>query len=132
MDEKMKEALEAFLNALRESDAVVHYNNVKEAYTADGELITLVNEYNMQGQLLRDEGAKPERDDALIEQITEKLKETYDAIMRNEHMLAMQEAEQKISEIVSDIDRGIRSVIMPEDVEGGACTGNCSSCGGCH
>ena len=132
MDEKMKQALEQFLNALRESEAVVNYQAAKDRYVADGELITLVNEYNMQGQMLRDEGAKPERDDELIGQITEKLKETYDAIMRNENMVAFQQAEQAVSELISDVDRGIRSVVMPEDVEGGACSGNCSSCGGCH
>lgn len=132
MDEKLKEALENFLNALRDCDAVKHYTAVKEAYIADGELVTLINEYNMQGQMLRDEGAKPERDDVLIGEITDKLKETYDAIMMNARMQEMQQAEQVISEIISDIDRGIRSVVMSEDVEGGACSGNCSSCGGCH
>ena len=128
----MKQALEQFLNALRDSEAVKNYQAAKDRYIADGELITLVNEYNMQGQMLRDEGAKPERDDVLIGQITEKLKETYDAIMRNENMVAFQKAEQAVSELISDVDRGIRSVVMPEDVEGGACSGNCSTCGGCH
>lgn len=128
----MKQALEQFLNALRDSEAVKNYQAAKDRYIADGELITLVNEYNMQGQMLRDEGAKPERDDVLIGQITEKLKETYDAIMRNENMVAFQQAEQAVSELISDVDRGIRSVVMPEDVEGGACSGNCSTCGGCH
>lgn len=132
MDENMKQALEQFLNALRDSEAVKNYQAAKDRYIADGELITLVNEYNMQGQMLRDEGAKPERDDVLIGQITEKLKETYDAIMRNENMVAFQQAEQAVSELISDVDRGIRSVVMPEDVEGGACSGNCSTCGGCH
>lgn len=132
MNDNTKRALEALLNALREDEAVVRYDAAKQAYLADGGLITLVNEYNMQGQLLRDEGAKPERDEALIAQITEKLKETYDAILRNERMLAMQDAEQAVSLLVADIDRGIRSVIMPEDVEGGACTGNCSTCGSCR
>lgn len=128
----MKQALEQFLNALRDCEAVKNYQAAKDRYIADGELITLVNEYNMQGQMLRDEGAKPERDDVLIGQITEKLKETYDAIMRNENMVAFQQAEQAVSELISDVDRGIRSVVMPEDVEGGACSGNCSTCGGCH
>ena len=132
MDNNMKQALEQFLNALRDSEAVKNYQAAKDRYIADGELITLVNEYNMQGQMLRDEGAKPERDDVLIGQITEKLKETYDAIMRNENMVAFQQAEQAVSELISDVDRGIRSVVMPEDVEGGACSGNCSTCGGCH
>lgn len=132
MNEELKIALEAFLNVLRESEPLKRYNEAKEAYVADGHLIALVNQYNVQGQLLRDEGAKPERDQELIGQITAKLKELYDEILRNEHMLAMQEAEQAVSEIVTEINHGVQSIVQPEAVEGGACGGNCSSCKGCH
>lgn len=132
MNEALKNALETFLTAFRDSEPVVNYLNAKELYVADGKLIALVNQYNVQGQLLRDEGAKPERDEELITQITGKLKEIYDEIMRNENMLAMQQAEQVISDIISDINRGIQSIVQPEAVEGGACGGNCSSCSGCH
>ncbi len=132
MNEEWKKTLETFLNAFRDSEPVTRYQNAKALYLADGKLIALVNQYNVQGQLLRDEGAKPERDQELIAQITEKLKELYDEITRNEHMQAMQEAEQEISEIIADINRGIQSIVQPEAVEGGACGGNCSSCRGCH
>lgn len=132
MNESLKQALETFLTAFRESEPVVNYQNAKAMYIADGKLIALVNQYNVQGQLLRDEGAKQERNEELIAQITGKLKELYDEIMRNENMLAMQQAEQAISDIISDINRGIQSIVQPEAVEGGACGGNCSSCSGCH
>ena len=132
MNEELKNALETFLNTLRNSEPVVKYLSAKDAYLSDGHLIALVNQYNVQGQLLRDEGAKPERDQELIGQITAKLKELYDEILRNEHMLAMQEAEQVISEIVNEINHGVQSIVQPEAVEGGACGGNCSSCKGCH
>jgi cell fate (sporulation/competence/biofilm development) regulator YlbF (YheA/YmcA/DUF963 family) len=90
----------------------------------------LIGEYNLQGQLLRDEGSKEERDEARIAEITTKLTELYDEIMANETMADMQAAEQEISAIVNDVNRGMQSILQPE-MEGG-CSGNCSSCSSCH
>ena len=131
MNESWKKDLEIFLDALRNCEPVVRYREAKDAYVADGHLIALVNQYNVEGQLLRDEGAKPERNPELIAQITGRLKELYDEIMRNEHMVAMQQAEEEVSRILAEIDRGVQSIVRPEAVEGGACSGNCSSCKGC-
>lgn len=132
MDEQMRAAIEAFLKAFRESEAVRRHREAKEAYLSDGRLLTLVGEYNMQAQILRDEGAKDERDDQLIAEITTKLKETYDEIMRDEKMDAFTKAQDEITGILQDLNKGIQSIVQPETVEGGACTGQCSTCGGCR
>ena len=130
MNEQLRIALENFLNALRDSDAVVRYENAKALYTTDGKLMALIDQYTCQGKLLRDEGEKADRNDELLAQITNKLKELYDEIMANETMLAMQAAEQEISAIINDVNRGMQSILQPE-MEGG-CTGNCSTCSSCH
>ena len=130
MNEQLRLALENFLNALRDSDAVVRYENAKALYATDGKLMALIDQYNCQGKLLRDEGEKADRNDELLGQITNKLKELYDEIMENETMLAMQAAEQEISAIINDVNRGMQSILQPE-MEGG-CTGNCSTCSSCH
>ncbi len=130
MNEQLRIALENFLNALRDSEAVVRYENAKALYATDGKLMALIDQYNCQGKLLRDEGEKADRNDELLGQITNKLKELYDEIMENETMLAMQAAEQEISAIINDVNRGMQSILQPE-MEGG-CTGNCSTCSSCH
>lgn len=131
MDEQLRAAVEAFLNAFRDSEAVKKYNEAKEAYLSDGQLLTLVGEYNMQAQVLRNEGGKEERDEALLAEISTKLKETYDLIMESEKMIAFTKAQDNITAILEDINRGISSIVTPESVEGGACSGNCSTCGSC-
>ena len=83
MNEQLRIALENFLNALRDSDAVVRYENAKALYATDGKLMALIDQYNCQGKLLRDEGEKADRNDELLAQITNKLKELYDEIMEN-------------------------------------------------
>lgn len=130
MNEELKIALETFLNTFRDSEPVTRYLNAKEMYMSDGRLVALINKYNVEAQLLRDEGAKEERDDALIGEITARLKDLYDEIMRNENMIAVQNAEQEINMILDGINRGLMAVVRPEDA--GGCTGNCSSCSSCH
>ena len=130
MNEQLRIALEYFLNALRDSEEVVRYQNAKALYLTDSKLGTLIGEYNLQGQLLRDEGAKEERDEARIAEITTTITALYDEIMANETMADMQAAEQEISAIVNDVNRGMQSILQPE-MEGG-CSGNCSSCSSCH
>ena len=130
MNEQLRIALENFLNALRDSEEVVRYQNAKALYLTDSKLGALIGENNLQGQLLRDEGSKEERDEARIAEITTKLTELYDEIMANETMADMQAAEQEISAIVNDVNRGMQSILQPE-MEGG-CSGNCSSCSSCH
>lgn len=132
MDESLRKAIEDFLTAFRNCEAVRRHNEAKEAYLSDGHLLTLVAEYNMQGQILRDEGAKPERDEQLIAEITARLKDTYDEIMRDEKMAAFTKAQDEITAILQDINKGIQSIVQPESVEGGACSGQCSTCGGCR
>lgn len=130
MNEELKNALETFLNTFRDSEPVARYMNAKEMYMSDGRLVALINKYNVEAQLLRDEGAKEERDDTLIAEITARLKELYDEIMRNENMIAVQTAEQEINGILDSINRGLLSVVRPEDA--GGCSGNCSNCSSCH
>ena len=130
MNEELRIALENFLNTFRDSEPVTRYLNAKEMYMSDGRLVALINKYNVEAQLLRDEGAKEERDDALIAEITARLKDLYDEIMRNENMIAVQNAEQEINMILDGINRGLMSVVRPEDA--GGCSGNCSSCSSCH
>ncbi len=130
MNEQLKIALENFLTALKECDAMVKYQNAKELYTTDGKLMALIDQYNVQGRLLRDEGAKEERNDELISQITMKLKELYDEIMESETMQTMQQAEEELTAIINDVNNGMQSIINPGR-EGG-CSGNCSSCSSCH
>ena len=130
MNEELKIALENFLAALKECDAMVRYQNARELYATDGRLMALIDQYNVQGRLLRDEGAREERNDELIAQISMKLKDLYDEIMENEAMQAMQQAEQELTAIINDVNNGMQSIINP-GMEGG-CSGNCSGCSGCH
>ena len=127
----MTKAIENLKEILDASEELKTYNAAKEAYDSDAELNKLINEYNVQATLLETEGRKPEeeRDTQLIESISARLRECYDAISESKTLEAMRNAEAGISEIVSAINDAVRFTIEPEQAN---CTHDCSTCGGCH
>ncbi len=131
MNEAMRNAIEAMKKALSESDELKAYNAAKEAYDKDEELAKLINEYNVQATLLETEGQKPEeeRDTALIETLSTRLRELYDSIGENKSLAMMREAESDLSAIIGEINRAVQITIDPESAN---CTHDCSTCGGCH
>ncbi len=131
MNEKMTKAIEELKAALAESEELKAYNEAKAAYDADAELMKLINEYNVQAALLETEGRKPEaeRDTQLVESISARLRECYDAISESKSLAQMRDAEQALSTIVNAINDAVRFTIEPELAN---CTHDCSTCGGCH
>ncbi|MBR5859507.1 MAG: YlbF family regulator, partial [Clostridia bacterium] len=116
---------------LAASDELKAYNEAKKAYDADEELNKLINEYNVQAAILEQEGRKPEaeRDTALIESISARLREVYDNITESKTLAAMRDAEASLSVLVNAINDAVRFTIEPEAAN---CTHDCSTCGGCH
>lgn len=45
---------------------------------------------------------------------------------------AMTTSRQKFSELMNQVNRVLEFIITGEMAQEGGCTGNCSSCGGCH
>ncbi len=131
MNEAMIKAIEALKEALAASDELKAYNEAKKAYDADTELASLIGEYNVQATLLETEGKKSEeeRDSALVETLSTRLREIYDAISANKALEQMRDAEAALSEIVGAINQAVQFTIEPESAN---CTHDCSSCGGCH
>ncbi|MBQ4316674.1 MAG: YlbF family regulator [Clostridia bacterium] len=131
MNENMIKAIESLKEALAQSDELKAYNAAKEAYDSDETLNKQINEYNVQASILETEGRKPEeeRDSALVESISARLRDLYDSISESKALADMRQAETALSEIVSAINDAVRFTIEPEAAN---CTHDCSTCGGCH
>ena len=127
----MIKAIETLKEALSQSEELKAYNAAKEAYDSDENLNKQINEYNVQAAILETEGRKPEeeRDSALVESISARLRDLYDSISESKALADMRQAEASLSEIVSAINDAVRFTIEPEAAN---CTHDCSTCGGCH
>ena len=76
-----------------------------------------------------------EKDEAKIKELNEELRKLYDEIMADETMVEFNEARQGVDKLLNDVNAIIAMSAQgadPETCEISDCTGNCSSCSGCH
>ena len=127
MNEQIKSLTEQLKAVLAESTEVKEYLAARDAYMTDSELITLVNEYNVQSQVYDTESAKPEPDQLLLTSI-------YNKITENAHAKAFAEKESAVAAIYNEIYDTLQSIVVPEHHHDHdhSCGGDCCSCSGCH
>lgn len=114
---------------LKDSDIVKEFVAAKTAYEQDKEVQELLGQFNLHkmsiGMLSRQENPDEKR----IAEHEEKMHEVYDKIMQTKPLIDFQEKSQAVEKIVGDINSIINLYISGETPS--ACTGSCSTCGGC-
>lgn len=123
--------------ALQADEAYIKYAEAIKQNDENEELQTKISEFNIKRMNLDNEVSKEdnERDAEKIQQMNTELRAIYDEIMAHPAMLAFNEAKAGMDKLLQDINAIIMMSAQgqdPETCEISACTGNCSSCGGCH
>ncbi|MFI3205985.1 MAG: YlbF family regulator [Clostridia bacterium] len=123
--------------AIQADEAYQNYNIAKQTSELDTELQGMIGEFNLKRMMINNEAQKEERDDDKIQELNTELRAVYNQIMNNEKMIAFETAKtemdellQRITAIISQSADGAdpeTADYVPED-----CSGNCSSCSGCH
>ena len=103
----------------------------------DEALQGLIGEFNLKRLAVNNEYGKEDKDDAKIRELDMELREIYGRLMENENMKAYQTAKAELDEVLNRINRILTLSAQGEDpqkadVELSGCSGNCSSCAGCH
>lgn len=132
MNEQITALTEQLKAALEETNEVKEYLAARDAYMTDGELITLVNEYNVQTKVYDDESSKTEPDQLLLASIKARIEALYGQITENPHAKAFAEKEGILAEIYNSIYDELQSIVIPKHEHHDSCNGDCSGCHGCH
>ena len=103
----------------------------------DQELQGLIGEFNLKRLDLNNESAKPKPDTAHVAELNQQVNDLYTQIMSSEGMVRYNTAKKECEAMVSHIDAIINTAMnggdpMTVQAPTGGCTGNCSTCGGCH
>ena len=103
----------------------------------DAELQNLIGEFNLARLDLNNESAKTETDAARVAELNQRVNALYSQIMASEGMVRYNTAKKECEAMVSHIDAIINTAMnggdpMTVKAPDGACTGSCSTCGGCH
>ena len=129
--EILKEAL-ALGKLIAESDEVKAANAAKEAYENDASVQAAITEYNAHNKALAEEYKKSEHDEALMASIKNRIGELYNDIVNHPAYIAYMNAQEAVGTLMNHVNDEINFAITGERPSESACSGNCSSCGGCH
>lgn len=108
----------------------------KEANDNDKDLQDGIGKFNLKRLEMNNEMQKPERDDAKMQALNEELQKIYTEVMGNPSMMEFNIAKQEMDEIMQQVNAILTMCVNGEDPETceipTACSGSCSTCGGCH
>lgn len=114
------------------SEEVKAANAAKEAYDNDAAIQAAITEYNAHNKALAEEYKKAEHDEALMTSIKNRIGELYNDIVNNPVYIAYMNAQEAVGTLMNRVNDEINFMITGERPSESACSGNCSSCGGCH
>lgn len=129
--EILKEA-QALGKLIAASEEVKSANAAKDAYDNDAAIQAAITEYNAHNKALAEEYKKSEQDEALMTSIKNRIGELYNDIVNNPVYIEYMNAQEAVGTLMNKVNDEINFMITGERPSESACTGNCSSCGGCH
>ncbi len=124
--------------AIQADERYIKFNEARIANDADTDLQNKIGEFNLIRMQLSEEmnlGENGNKD--RIAELNKKLRQVYSEVMINEAMIAYEAAKNDFDTLVREMNTIIDKSIAGEDpdtcdYEAASCSGDCSSCGGCH
>ena len=120
---------------IQQSDEYKRFMEAKIKNDNDELLQKQIGDFNLLKMQLDAEHEKETKDDAKILEINEKIVSLYNVIIQSEGMKEYNvayEAYKALCDKISNILLMCENGEDPQTCEPSSCTGNCSSCGGCH
>lgn len=123
--------------AMQADEAYIRYADAVKKNDENEELQVKISEFNLKRMNLDNEISKDdnEKDSEKIAALNTELRAIYDEIMANPAMVEFNAAKAGMDKLLQDINTIIMMCAQgadPETCEISACTGSCSTCGGCH
>ena len=122
---------------LQEDPRYLALRAAQEAADADEALQKLIGEFNLKRMAINTEESKEEEERSAdkLHRLNTELREVYNEIMQNEHMIAYNDAKTPFDELVRKLNAAIALAAQGQDphlaAQEGGCSGDCGSCGGC-
>ncbi len=121
---------------IQKDERFIRFIKAKLANDNDETLQNQIGEFNTIRMNLDREMNAETQDENKIKELNEKLREIYTAVMSSKTMLEYNTAKADVDAMLNDINSIIMQCVEGEDPMTAephtACTGSCSTCGGCH
>ena len=123
--------------ALQQDERYIRVQMAQAAADEDKELQELIGAFNLKRIAMQNEASRETPDEDKVNALTDEVSELYQKIMENPSMMAYNAAKPELDRVMEAVARiitlsaqGEDPYAIPESSEN--CSGNCSSCGGCH
>jgi len=113
-----------------ESEEYVAMQKAEMRQTADEEAMKLIMEYNQKRTGFMQKLQNPETTPEEVEEIRKQMDAEYQTLTANESISGYIEAMQNFNNLMNQVNGIIAYYVNGQ--QNGECSGNCSSCGGCH
>ena len=121
---------------IQKDERFIRFVKAKFAFDNDEDLQNKIGEFNTVRMNLDREMNNENQDEDKIKELNEKLREIYSEVMSGKAMLDFNTAKAEVDAMLNDINSIIMQCVEGEDPMTAephtACTGSCSTCGGCH
>ncbi len=122
--------------ALQNDQRYVNMRLAQQQSDEDQELQNLIGEFNLKRMAINNEAQKPDRSEETLQRLNGEFRAVYAQIMQNEHMAKYNDAKTEFDALLQQITGILGLCADGEDPEtceyDASCSGDCSSCGGCH
>ncbi len=120
---------------IQQEESYVAMMEANKAVEADEALQALIGEFNLHKLQLNEKLTAAERDEEAIKEINTKMRTLYADIMVNPSMVKLNESKNAFDAVMNRVFAIVSNSANGEDpntTDYHACTGSCSTCGGCH
>lgn len=133
--ERILEMAKELGHAIQQDERFIRLQAAQTAADEDAELQSLIGEFNLKRMAINSETAKDDKDEEKLKQLNKEIREVYARVMANPSMTAYNEAKTAVDKIINGIGAIVNMAAQgmnPDEYDEHNCSGNCSSCRGCH
>ncbi len=122
--------------AIQQDERFIRYAKARLENDNDTELQASIGKFNITRMELDREMSSDEKNEDKVKELNEELRRVYGEIMSAPAMVEYNTAKVELDQMINEINTVISKCLDGEDPEtcdtAAACTGSCSTCGGCH
>ena len=122
--------------AIQQDERFIRYAKARLENDNNAELQSAIGKFNITRMELDREMNCEEKNEEKVKELNEELRRVYGEIMSAPAMVEYNTAKVELDAMINEINTVISKTLDGEDPETcettSACTGSCSTCGGCH
>ena len=122
--------------AIQQDERYIRFAKAKLANDTDVDLQNAIGNFNIKRMELEQAVSSEQKDEEKVKTLNEELRKIYGEVMSSPVMVEYNTAKAMLDQLMNDVNTVLTKTLDGEDPETcdieAACTGSCSTCGGCH